>query len=209
MYWYNKPICREKQPGSGAGATKQSRRYKRLVVYKAIIIITLLSTLLLPACKPAIKETGARLNYFDLKGYFKTSATQLTAHNKPVFKTAIHNGNSQSKKVNIVNWDMELSLFSASDINKPAWKDSYQVQNAGNTIFYKTKDPELETKQITINMDGGKVKWIMIINHAKNLLYETKEKLTYVPDSMYRIKKWQHVRLLGTNTYDIKGMITQ
>jgi len=183
--------------------------YKLKIRYHAVFVAGIAFIALLPACKPDIKETGASLTYFDLKGYFKSSAARLTKHNKPVLKTAIHNGISQSKKVNIVNWDVELSLFSASDINKPAWKNSYQVQNTGNAIFYKTQDPDLETKEITINKDGDKVKWIIIINHAENLLYETKEKLTYVPDSMYRIEKWQHVRLLGTNTYDIKGMVAQ
>jgi len=175
-----------------------------VVLVACTIFIALLS-----ACKPAIKETGAHLSYFGLKGFFKTTAAKLTRHNKPVLKTAVHNGISQSKTVAINNWEMELSLFSASDINKPAWKDSYAVQNTGNTVFYKTQDPDLETKEITINRDGNKIKWILIINHTKNLLYETKEKLTYVPDSMYRIEKWQHVRLLGTNRYDIKGVIIQ
>jgi len=29
------------------------------------------------ACKPDIKETGAALTYFDLKGYIKNNAVQL------------------------------------------------------------------------------------------------------------------------------------
>ncbi len=180
---------------------------KSAIVHRFVFVAGIIFTWLLPSCKPDIKETGATISYFDLKGYIKTTSAQLTLLNRSVFKTMVHNGITESKKVHIDNWDRELSLFSGSDINKPAWKDSYQVKTTANTIFYKAKYPELETKEITINKDGNKIKWILIINHTKNLLYETKEKLTLVPDSMYRIEKTQRVRLLGINTYDIKGVL--
>src|SRR5476649_2853026 len=114
------------------------------------------------ACKPDIKETGGTLTYFDLKGYFKADAAKLTAHNKPVLKTVVHNTITESKKISIDNWDRELSLFSNSDINKPAWKDSYAMQNTANALIYTAKDSTLETKRIIINKDGDKVKWVII-----------------------------------------------
>lgn len=206
MYWCNNIYHCGEQAGQGKDATKQSRRQTK-AIYPAVILAALLFILFLPACKPDIKETGAGLTYFDLKGYIKNNAAQLNRLNRPVVKTMVHNGVTESKKVNIDNWDRELGLFSGSDINKPAWKDSYLVQNTANMIYYKAKYPELDTREITVNKDGNKVKWIIIINHTKNLLYETKEKLTYVPDSMYRIEKTQQVRLLGMNRYDIKGVI--
>jgi len=180
---------------------------KSTIIHRLAFVAGIIFTGLVVSCKPDIKETGAAISYFDLKGFIKTTAAQLTRLNRPVLKTMVHNGFSESKKVHIDNWERELSLFSGSDINKPAWKDSYDVHTTANAIFYKAKFPELETKEITINKNGDKVKWILIINHTKNLLYETKEKLTLVPDSMYRIEKTQHVRLLGTNTYDIKGVL--
>lgn len=173
----------------------------------AALSVGILFVALLPACKPDIKETGAALTYFDLKGYFKNNAAQLNLHNRPVFKTVIHNGITESRKVQIDNWDRELSLFSGSDINKPAWKDSYQVKATADSLIYTAKYPELETRAIIINRDGNKIKGILILNHTKNLLYETKEKLTYLPDSMYRIEKSQQVRLMGSNRYDIKGVL--
>jgi len=158
------------------------------------------------SCKPEIKETGAGLKYFDLKGYFYADSARLTHQNKPVLKTVIHNGVTQTRKVHIANWGNELSLFISSDINKPAWKDSYTVQTSGDALIYKAKEPGLQTTQIIINRPNNKVKWILIFNHTKNMLYETKEKLTYFPDSMYMIEKTQKVRFMGSNRYDIKGM---
>jgi len=176
------------------------------ITYRAVIAVIILFTAILPACKPDVKETGGTLSYFDLQGYFQANSAQLAKLNKPVLKTVVHNGITESKKVHIDSWDRELSLFSEADINKPAWKDSYWIQNTANTLIYKAKYPELETREIIINKVKDKIKSILIIGYTKNLLYETKEKLTYFPDSMYRIEKFQHVKLLGVNRYDIKGV---
>ena len=158
------------------------------------------------ACKPDIKETGATLNYFDLKGYFINDTARLNHSNIPVDKTVTHNGIAETKTVHIDNWGRELDLFIASDINKPAWKNSYSVTTTGDFLIYKAKDPDLKTREVMIKKDRQKVKWILIFNYTKNALYQTTEKLTYFPDSLYLIQKKQQVRLIGTNIYTIKGV---
>jgi len=158
-------------------------------------------------CKPDIKETGAALKYFDLKGYFTTEIVRLTKLNKPVLKTVTHNGASESKKVHIDNWNSELDLFIGSDINRPAWKDSYTITCSDNFFIYKAKFPELKMRQMVIKKDKGVVKWILIFNRTKNILYQTTEKLSYFPDSLYLIEKDQKVRLMGKNTYKVQGLI--
>lgn len=163
--------------------------------------------LLLPACKPAIKEEGVTAKYFDLKAYFKADAARLSSIKKTAFKTVTHNGVTESKEVKIDNWARELSLFSESDINKPAWRDSYTVQTTPTMVIYTATDDDLKTRGIIVNKTGDKVKYIVIYNYTKNILYYTKEKLTYMPDSIYKIEKTQHVRLLGLNKYVITGSL--
>ncbi|MDB5009270.1 MAG: hypothetical protein JWQ06_59 [Mucilaginibacter sp.] len=179
------------------------------IIYRAVLIVSILFAGAFSACKPEIKETGDTLKYVDLKAYFKGNSAHLTVLNKPVYKTVTHNGVTESKKVHIDNWERELSLFSESDINKPAWKDSYFIQNTVNTLVYKAKYPELQTREIIINRENDKIKRITIVNHTQNILYETREKLIYIPDSMYNIEKMQHVKLLGSNKYDITGILNQ
>src|SRR5476649_1867335 len=118
MYWYKPKIngCHAEPPRS------MSATASRRVFFEGLSITMLLFfVFFLPACKPGIKETVGTLTYFDLKGYFKADATKLTEHNKPVFKTVVHNTITESKKVTIDNWEREFSLFINSDINKPAW----------------------------------------------------------------------------------------
>ena len=171
-----------------------------------LFLFLLILTSLLPSCKPdAIQDSAP--NYFDLKSYFKTEISRLSKHNLPIQKTVTHNDISETKEVKIGNWELELNLFIQSDINKPAWRDSYTVQNTGNAIFYRAKTPDLKTRLIVVNKKDNKIKWILIYNSTKNILYQTTEKLSYFPDSIYIIQKYQKVRLLGANNYVIKGTL--
>ncbi|MCD8741643.1 hypothetical protein LT679_13600 [Mucilaginibacter roseus] len=173
--------------------------------YKRFKILALSATIAsaLVSCKPDAAVEGNR--YFDIKGYFSNEAERLTKLHPHVEKTVKHNRQSESRDLGISSWKDELGLFSGSDINKPAWRDSYTVTKRGNTTVYKAKLPELKTQSITIINNGDKVQSIDIVNHTSNLLYTSTENLSYYPDSAYHIGKVQHVRLLGENSYDINS----
>ncbi|PTR00999.1 hypothetical protein C8P68_101229 [Mucilaginibacter yixingensis] len=159
-------------------------------------------------CKPDIKETG-KAAYFDIAGYFKGQTAVLTKQNPFVNKTAIHNGASQTRKVQIGNWEGEFEQFIKSDINKPAWRQSYVVNQGKGLTVYKANNPGLKTQKIILKQKDGKLVWIYIYNHDKNLLFESYEDLAYYPDSVYTIKKWQHVKLMGVNRYEIRGEVVK
>ncbi len=181
--------------------------YKTKTSYKIVLLggFTLLSGL--QACKPDKAQPNGTLKYFDVAGYFKADTSKLQKQNPEVNKTVTHNGVTENKTVRIPNWGQELNLFIQSDINRPAWKNSYTVLNTDSLIVYKAKTPDLHTVEIMIRKDKAKVKWVLIFNHTKNLLYETREKLSYYPDSAYQIEKWQKVRLMGKNFYKIDGVL--
>jgi len=157
------------------------------------------------SCKNDRNSAVDTKKFFDIKGYFHADSARLSKLNPSITKTVAHNNDSETKKVQVPNWVTELSLFSESDINKPAWRDSYAVQTSENTIIYLAKDSSLRTRRIIINKTGDRVKWILIINYTKNFLYESSEKLSYFPDSLYLIQKKQSVRILGTDRYTISG----
>ncbi len=163
----------------------------------------------LPSCRPDIKQSGAVLKYADISGFFKADTAKLTKLNPLVNKTVTHNGVTENKTLHITNWGQELNLFIQSDINRPAWKNSYKVQTTDSLIVYQAKYPDLRTTRIVIKKNGAQIKWVLIFNHTKNLLYETREKLSYFPDSAYLIEKWQHVRLMGQNNYRIEGVLVK
>ena len=182
MYWYN-PI-------------------KKYTIFTSVLLLLGSSY----ACnKPEIKETGAELKYFDLKGYFEKEAARLSTLNPQVNKSVAHNAETESKTVHISSWKKELNLFAESDINKPAWKLSYDVQTNADSTVYQAKYPELKTRRIVITKQAGQVSAIAIVNNTHNILYNTTEKLIYAPKAYYLIEKLQNVKIMGANNYTIKG----
>jgi hypothetical protein len=182
----------------------------RSSTFKSFIAILML-VIGVSSCKNDSNSTSDTAKFFDIKGYFRADSARLSKLNPLITKTVTHNNDAETKKVRISNWGTELSLFAESDINKPAWRDSYEVQSSENIIIYLAKDSSLRTRRIIINKIGNRVRWILIFNYAKsalygkNMLYESAEKLSYFPDSLYLIQKKQRVKLLGINRYTISG----
>lgn len=160
----------------------------------------------LPSCKPDNLKEGAVKEYFDIKGYFDKNIAQLKKQHKPITKTVVHNGKSESKDVEISNWDTELALFAESDINKPAWNGSYTKLDSAGTVVYTANDTDLRTRRIIIcKKEDGSINQLSIYNEVNNALYNTSETLNYYPGSGYTIEKYQKVKLLGANSYKISG----
>ena len=169
--------------------------------YSTIALFTLLAALY--GCKPEVKQSNGTLKYFNLSGYFKAEAIRLAKQGKPVIKTVSYNGQPETKNILIKNWTREFDPLSGSDINKAAWNDSYRIVKSDSAITYSAIDTNLRTRQIVIRLKAGKPASVVIDNFTKNMLYQTREKLVYYPDSVYRIEKHQHVKLLGVNNYQI------
>jgi hypothetical protein len=177
--------------------------YKRYL----LLISSFILLLGIASCKRDSNAATGTKAFFDIKGYFEADSARLTKERPLVTKTVTHNHIPETQKVYISDWGTELSLFTQSDINRPAWRDSYDVRNSENLAIYTAKDPKLKTQKVIVKMENGKLKWIMIINHTKNVLFENTEKLSYFPDSLYLIQKKQSVRVLGTDTYRISGLL--
>ena len=168
----------------------------------------ILFLLILSACnQPKEKELKT---YTDLKGYFDSEARRLTKSNPLIKKTVARNDASETRSLKDINWKTELSLFAESDINKPAWKDSYKVSSHGDKTIYLATDKELKTQEINITKDlQGKIKKVFIRNQTDNMLYSSTEQLVYIPDSAYEISKQQHVAVIGDNRYFINGIFNR
>jgi hypothetical protein len=172
-----------------------------------LILSLLICISVLAACRPDVQVNGAK-RYFDLKGFVNADSALLIKNHAVVSKTVWHNESAPlTKQIKVNNWGQELSLFAASDINKPAWRDSYKILNQGDSVVYTAVDPHLITRRMVVQTVNGVVKKIRVDNFTQNLLYKTSEHLVYFPDSLYLIDKLQQVKLMGANHYMIRGVI--
>lgn len=160
--------------------------------------------LLISSCQGP--EQVQEKKYVDLKAFFTDEISRLSKQKITVDKTVSRNGISESKKNIAPDWETELSLFLESDINKPAWSNSYLVDNNNDIISYTSADTKLRTRSIRITKNmKGHIEEVSIVNSTKNPLYASSEELLYIRDSLYQIIKKQDVFLLGNNNYKISG----
>jgi hypothetical protein len=154
------------------------------------------------------KEMKTKTAFFDIKGFFESEVKRLTNKKSTVNKNVRQNDQSEIKRNLSVDWGNELALFIASDINKPAWKDSYKISGDSVHFNYLAIDTNLRTRSVEIKKDQqGRAVFFKIKNITRSKLYESSEELIYIPDSIYTITKNQSVRLLGKNTYQIIGTV--
>ncbi|SMO76409.1 hypothetical protein [Solitalea koreensis] len=165
---------------------------------------------LLVGCNPSESKKQIRV-YFDLKGYFESEVNRLTKSAVMVDKTTAKDGVSETKKLNSIDWKNELSVFMASDINKPAWIKSYKterkLEGSDSTEVYTALDSALHTRSLSITWNKNhEVRKVLIVNSTRNGLYDLDETLQYIPDEMYQINRIQKAKMLKENKFSVKGL---
>lgn len=147
-------------------------------------------------------------SYFSLHSYFQSEANRLQNQIDSIHKTVEIDQQIEMKTVKIQNWQEELHVFMESDINKPAWSKSYQIDSSDFHVTYTALEENLRTRKVVIKKNSlQKVEAILISNVTKNNLYATIENLEYYPDSLYKIETQQAVQVLGKKTYKISGQL--
>jgi hypothetical protein len=176
-----------------------------------IVLILFYSFLLscLGACR---EDESKKINYFfDLKGYMNEQANRLDSLGAGVIKTITKDGKTENKELKKINWKKELLPFMESDINRPAWKDSYSadtlITDQATAMSYEALDPSLTTRKLTIIQHADGSCQISIRNKTSNYLYKSEQELEYYSKGSYYVEGSQDVWLAGRTTYHIAASI--
>ena len=152
-----------------------------------------------------IKQSDKPAIFFDLNAFFQKEKERLGKFTS-FKKTVTINGVSEEKTLETLNFDNELSIFIASDINRPAWSDKYKVdslftpQKELSQITYHVLDETLKTKKIAIDFQNNAVTNIAIEKATNNAVAQSKQILSYSVDKGYSIQSEQALSLSDTKT---------
>lgn len=170
---------------------------------KLLFLLLLFS---LGACNPApSKKQFKAIRYFDLKDYIAKEAKRLNQLNPDIEKSVMVNRSEEHKKVKIADWQKELAVFSDADINKSAWQGLFQTYEGKDIKTYTADNEKVPVKSLSIKYRSGKIYGIQVLIRTENLLYTSNDTLSYFPDSLYEVKKTQHIKLLNEKDYRITG----
>lgn len=161
----------------------------------------------LGACNSAPQKKQFKvMQYFDLKGYITKEAKRLNQLNPEIDKEVIVNTAGERKKVKIADWQKELAIYANADINKSAWQGLFELHESKDSKTYLSDNEKVPVKSLSIKYRKGKLYHIEILIKTENLLYTSNDTLSYFPDSLYQVKKIQHIKLLNEKNYQIKGI---
>lgn len=183
------------------------------------ILFFFLTTLTLYSCNSGEEKIDKVKVYYDVKGFAETQIRLLQAKTPIVNKALMTNGQSETRSSKEIDWKKELELFVQADINKPAYRQSYEIKRPDSLTYeYHLKPGEtLTVQQLSVKLDhiSGKPSKIHALLISKNKLYESQKniELTCKFDgeewlvSTYHVKGFQQLSILSARTFDITGKV--
>lgn len=144
-----------------------------------LLVIIFLSVA--PSCtQPLDNKPNATDKFFDISGFFQSEIDRLNQLQPDIEKTFVVNQITETTQPKSLNYQLELSPFIESDINKKAWEDKYEIASSPLTLSYKAKDEQLKIKEITIQKDQAyQPTHIQIVKISKSPLSYNKTILKY------------------------------
>jgi len=158
-------------------------------------------------------QTTQNPSYFAWKQFLQTEINRLQQKPFAIQKTIILDQKKEVKTLNEVNLANEFSMFLEADLNKPAFKNSYDDLSENNLIWYSLKKGEnLKTKKMLIQLDQADMPAnVEIIIQESNFLFSTEKKLhMHFSEGKlisYSIDGSQQLAWLEPTSYKMLGVI--
>lgn len=179
---------------------------KKNIGCKAVIAIAVTALFLSCISNPDGNDTSKE-TYVDIPKYFKAEITRLKQENPVVEKTVVKDSLSETKELQIADWENELASFASIDLNKPAYAGVLKKDSTANKTTITSSDPKTDIAVVEITYDQrGAPTEFQVRRHIHNALYKTKETLHYIKGKKYSLEKQQSVLILGDKYYRIEGI---
>lgn len=169
--------------------------YRFLTIVAAVFLFSLVS------CRQEETRDDAPKVYYDLKGFIENQIEYLNEKKPEVSKTAILGSKREASKTREVDWKKELELFVQADINKPSYRQSYEmVQNGPLHYEYRLKPGnDLPVAYLKIDTDSILKQPLRVeaLIRASNKVYNSEKKVV--------LNAAKHDNLVEVNSYEVDG----
>ncbi|MBC8156053.1 MAG: hypothetical protein H7Z72_24445 [Bacteroidetes bacterium] len=175
---------------------------------------------LLCACDNTVRQVKQPNAYYDVATFVKGQIDILEELKPTVSKALNIKGQQQTQKTNVINWSRELELFVQADINKPAFRNSYQVGRPDSLTFeYILKPGEKETVySLRVQLDSvtQQPRQIEAVLTTMNPLYNSERRLLLESGPgkgnqwqvrHYNMTGFQQLTFFGKNDFSVEGTI--
>lgn len=157
--------------------------------------------------------------YFDLKGFIGNQVIYLNDKKPEITKTAALGKRKEVLKSRNVDWKKELELFVQADLNKPSYRQSYEVIRPDSSHYeYRLKanaDLPVKYLKITIDTTLKQPVYVEALLVARNKIYSSEKKIklqsvrkdNLLEIGSYSIEGYQKLVFMETKPFTIAGKI--
>lgn len=135
--------------------------------------------------------------FFDLKAFFEKEAQ--SSDFLKIKKTVTLDGKEETKELTDVDGNKELGIFIKANINRPVWRDKYEVIQEADREVYTALDSKLKIREVLILKHDNEVLQVKIISKSGNKVISSEKVLIYNPNKGYSIEHQQNVMIVGEN----------
>ncbi|QJW88476.1 hypothetical protein HNV11_03355 [Spirosoma taeanense] len=182
--------------------------------------LNLLATLVLSSCNNPAQQNQPNV-YYDVLSFVKGQIRALSAQKPLVSKAVRINEERNQQTTRDVNWSRELELFTQTDINKPALRNSYRIARPDSLTYQytlKTTEERLTVRSLTVRLDSltRQPRQIEAVLQTKNPLYSSERHLLLesglVKGPQWRIQRYklsgyQQLPFFDKNEFSVEGQL--
>lgn len=171
------------------------------------------------SCTSPVERAEKSANYYDVKGFVNDQISSLNTSHKAVAKRMSMGGKHETIQQQNVNWKKELELFVQADINKPAYRKSYDIVHPDSLNYtYTLKKGEnlpVQSLQIKLDRNSGKPHSLRAELRSTNRLYDSKKDISLTCSekggkwriTSYRVSGYQKLSLMNKKEFVVEGSI--
>lgn len=163
----------------------------------------------LNSCIPKEEAKSNKGKNADLITFFKGEMSRLNAVAPTLKKSVYKNGVLEKKILDSVNFEKELEMFLEVDLNKSAWKNSFELKEGvlSDTTLktYTCKDKKVRIRKVKVYYSKGKIVMVTAFLTSKNNIYNSFVKLKYELNKGYEVVSGQKVRWMDGNYFVVNG----
>ncbi len=179
-----------------------------------------LSTIfLVSACQNDVDDKNEVKTYYDLKGFIENQIVYLNDKKPMVNKTAGLGGQHVTNHLKDIDWKKELELFVQADLNKPSYRQSYNIDRKDSSTYeYRIKpNVELPVRYLKIVVDSAvhQPVYVKALFQSANKIYKSEKtiELTRIQTdnvwelSSYEVHGYQKLIFMDRKDFDIVAKI--
>lgn len=171
--------------------------------FSFLILVALLSS-----CTISIEPSKNTAKYFDIAQLIKDEIEQLENENFTLLKVMETEEEIDTLVIQNPEWQKELQIFAATNINRPALIGSYNIDTLENIINYTATSNKVKIESVKIkykNLKTEAIEKVEIIKRNDNFINSSNQKLQYWPNEKYTIEAEQKLQFSQINSFKLTG----